>query len=115
MEFGSIPLGSVRPVLRSWIAGVSNDPPSSPVESRVGSGDFGNGPDETTLRQIAEITGGEFYTATSALELQAVFRELHGFIAETNQSIEVSMYFAAAGAMMAVAAFVLSALWHPLL
>jgi Ca-activated chloride channel family protein len=94
---------------------IPDDPPSSPVESRVGGGSFGNGPDEATLRQIADITGGEFYVATSASELQAVFQELHSFVAETNQTIEVSVFFAAAGALIAVAAFVLSTLWHPLL
>jgi Ca-activated chloride channel family protein len=90
-------------------------PPSNPApESRVGSGSFGNGPDEATLKQIAEMTGGEFYSATSAGELQTVFQELHSFVAMNNQSVEVSAYFAAIGTFLALAAFFLSALWHPL-
>ncbi|HJR82102.1 MAG TPA: VWA domain-containing protein [Anaerolineales bacterium] len=111
----SIGFGTTRAaVMDCWnLAPVES--PSSPVESKVGSGRFGNGPDETTLKQIAEITGGEFYSATSALELQAVFQELHNFIAETNKTIEVSVFFAAVGAMIALIAFLLATLWHPLL
>jgi Ca-activated chloride channel family protein len=91
-------------------------PPSNPgLESKVGGGSFGNGPDEATLKQIAEMTGGEFYSATSADELQMVFQELHSFVAMTNKTIEVSAYFAATGTFLAMAAFFLAALWHPLL
>jgi hypothetical protein len=73
---------------------VPDESPSSPgFESRVGNGSFGNGPDETTLKQIAEITGGEFYAATSALELQAVFEELHSLVAETNKRLRLVCFF----------------------
>jgi hypothetical protein len=44
-----------------------------------------------------------------------VFQELHSFVAMTNKTIEVSAVFAAIGTLMAMAAFVLSMLWHPLL
>jgi Ca-activated chloride channel family protein len=112
----SIGFGTTKAAIMDCWNPFPDDPPSSSaLESQVGGGSFGNAPDETTLKQIAEITGGKFYAATSALELQAVFQELHSFIAETNKTIEVSVFFAAAGALMAMAAFVLSALWHPLL
>ena len=61
------------------------------------------------------MTGGEFYSATNASDLHAVFQELHSFVAETNQTIEVSVFFAATGVVMTMAAFILSVLWHPLL
>jgi len=93
-----------------------DDPPGNPgSESRVSGGSFGSGPDVATLKQIAEMTGGEFYSATSAADLQMVFQELHSFIAQTNKTIEVSVYFAAAGGVLAMAAFLLSVVWHPLL
>ncbi len=112
----SIGFGTTRAAVMDCWNLVPDDPSSSPgFESRVGSGSFGNGPDEATLRQIANMTGGEFYAATNALELQAVFQELHSFVAETNRTVEVSVFFVAAGAMIAMAAFVLSVLWHPLL
>ena len=112
----SIGFGTTRTAIMDCWTPFPDHPPGSPqVESRVGSGSFGSGTDETTLKQIAEMTGGEFYSATSAEELQGVFQSLHSYIAMTNQTIEVSAYFAALGAVMAVAALVLSALWHPLL
>jgi len=102
-------------IMDCWRLSPENPPSNPGLESRVGGGSFGNGPDEATLKQIAEITGGKFYSATSAVELQTVFQDLHSFIAMTNKTIEVSVFFAAAGAIMAMAALVLSALWHPLL
>jgi Ca-activated chloride channel family protein len=90
-----------------------DDPPG--VEDQVGGGSFGNGPDEATLRQIAEMTGGKFYSASSAPELQTVFQDLHNYVAMSNKTIEVSVFFAAIGVIMVVAAWMLSMLWHPLL
>lgn len=84
------------------------------LELQLGGASFGSEPDEVTLKQIAEITGGKFYSATSAAELQMVFQNLHNFIAVTNKTIELSVCFAAAGAMMAITAWILSLLWHPL-
>lgn len=85
------------------------------LESSPGSGGFGAGPDEITLRQIAKMTGGEFYSATSAAELQTVFQNLHGTLAMANQTIEVSVFFAAVGAIMILIAFLLSLFRHPVL
>jgi Ca-activated chloride channel family protein len=112
----SIGFGTTKAaVMDCWNLYADPPPSNSAVESRVGGGSFGNGPDEATLKQIAEMTGGEFYSATSADELQIVFQELHSFVAMTNQTIEVTAYFAAIGTFLAMAAFLLSALWHPLL
>jgi len=92
------------------------DPPSGQgLESPIAGGSFGNGPDEATLKQIAEMTGGEFYNATSAANLYLVFQKLHSYVAMTNKTMEISVYFAAASVMLAMAAFVLSMLWHPVL
>jgi Ca-activated chloride channel family protein len=89
--------------------------PVNPGLESLSGGSFGSGPDEATLRQIAEMTGGKFYSATSAAELQLVFQELGNFIATSNKTIEVSVFLAAAAAILAVAAFILSLIWHPLL
>jgi Ca-activated chloride channel family protein len=83
--------------------------------SRAGSTGFGNGPDEATLKEIADMTGGEFYSATSAAELQLVFQRLHQSIALANQSVEVSVFFAALGVVLAMMALILAVLWHPVL
>lgn len=87
----------------------------SPGLETPGSGGFGAEPDEVTLKQIAKMTGGEFYSATSASELQLVFQDLHEFVAASNQTIEISVLFTALGLLLAAAACVLSWLWHPLL
>jgi Ca-activated chloride channel family protein len=79
------------------------------------SGGFTNGPDEDTLKQIAELTGGEFYSATDAAELQLVFQNLHKYLSSTNQAVEISVYFAALATLAIVAGLILSLFWHPLL
>lgn len=85
------------------------------LESYSSGGSFGTEPDEATLKQIAEMTGGRFYTATSAAELQRVFQNLGSYIAPTNQTMEISVYFAALGVILLIAALLLSLRWHPLL
>lgn len=102
-------------IMDCWNLAGDAGPDSEAVEASPTSGSFGDGPDETTLRQIAEITGGKFYSATSAFELQAVFNELHSDLAATNKTIEVSVFFTAAGVVLALSAFALSLFWHPLL
>lgn len=109
----SIGFGTTNAAIMDCWNRFPDDPPG--VEDPVGGGSFGNGPDETTLKQIAEMTGGKFYSATSAAELQTVFQDLHNYVAMTNQTIEVSVFFVAVGVMMALAALLLSMLWHPLL
>lgn len=109
----SIGFGTTNAAIMDCWNRYPDDPPG--VEDHVGGGSFGNGPDEATLKQIAEMTGGKFYSATSAAELQTVFQDLHNYVAMTNKTIEVSVFFAAIGAMMAMIALILSFLWHPLL
>ncbi len=94
---------------------LAGDPSSNPgVQAPTGQ-NFGSGPDEATLKQIAEITGGKFYSATSAGQLQQVFRSLRSTLVTSNQIVEISVYFAALGVIIGLAALILSILWHPLL
>ena len=84
-----------------------------------GGGGFGGGGfrreiDEETLTQIAEMTGGEYYVATSASELQQVFRDLPTYVIATRETTEVSVFFTAIAALMAILAVVLGLRWHPL-
>jgi Ca-activated chloride channel family protein len=112
----SIGFGTTNAAIMDCWNRFPDDPPNNPnIESQVGAGSSGNGPDQETLKQIAEMTGGEFYSATSAAELQMVFEKLHSYVAMTNKTIEVSAFFAAIGTVMAMAAFLLSVLWHTLL
>ena len=79
-----------------------------------GGGGFRRGIDEETLIQIAEITGGEYYEATSASELDEVFKSLPTYLITKRETTEVSFAFTALGALLAGAATLLSMLWNPL-
>lgn len=87
-----------------------------------GGGGFGNNPggfrtgiDEATLKQIASTTGGKYYTATSADELQKVFQNLPTYLITKHEIIELSVVFTGVGALLALLAISLSFLWRPLL
>jgi Ca-activated chloride channel family protein len=77
-------------------------------------GPFRRGIDEPTLKQIAAMTGGAYYSASSAGELQEVFEELPTYLTTKEETMEVSVAFAAAGALLAALALILSLIWHPL-
>ncbi len=79
-----------------------------------GRGGFRRGIDEVTLQQIADMTGGVYYSAESSSELQNVFAELPTNIIVKHDVTEVSVLFAAVGALLAACAIALSLLWHPL-
>jgi Ca-activated chloride channel family protein len=79
-----------------------------------GFGGFRRGIDEETLKQVAAITGGEYYSAESAGELQRVFEGLPTSLITKHEVIEISVIFTALGALLAAAAIGLSLLWRPL-
>ncbi len=83
-----------------------------------GGGGFGGwfqrGIDEATLREVAQSTGGKYFTATSANELQTVFERLPTNLTTRKATTEVSVFFVAFAALMAAAAIGLSMLWNPL-
>jgi Ca-activated chloride channel homolog len=79
-----------------------------------GSGGFRRGIDEDTLIQIAELTDGEYYSATSASELDEVFKSLPTYLITKQETTEISVWFSAVGALVAAAAILLSMLWNPL-
>lgn len=79
-----------------------------------GGGFFRRGIDEETLKQIASLTGGTYYSASSAGELQDVFRNLPVYLITKHETTEISVIFTAIGALLAAIAIVLSVIWHPL-
>ncbi len=70
--------------------------------------------DDVTLRQIADLTGGEYYAAGSAGELENVFQNLPTYVVTTRQNTEITAFFTAAAALLAILALALSFRWHPL-
>jgi Ca-activated chloride channel family protein len=79
-----------------------------------GFGGFRRGIDEETLKEVSALTGGDYYSAESAAELETVFRELPTSLITRNETTEVSVAFAALAALAAALALGLSQLWHPL-
>jgi Ca-activated chloride channel homolog len=79
-----------------------------------GFGGFRRGIDEDTLKEVADITGGTYYSAESAGELQNVFKELPTNLITKHEITELSVAFTAIGALLAGLAIGLSLLWHPL-
>ncbi len=80
------------------------------------NGPFGMnfGIDEKALQDIAAMTGGKYYTASSADELQQVFDSLPTVLTTREETVEMSVIFAAIAALLVTGAVLLSQLWHPL-
>jgi Ca-activated chloride channel homolog len=80
-----------------------------------GGGGFRRGIDEATLIEVADMTGGEYYSAESAGELQEVFEGLPASFATRPETTEITFLFAALGALLALAALGLALRWQPVL
>ena len=79
-----------------------------------GPGGFRRGIDEDTLRSVAHLTGGEYYPAESASELEQVFRDLPTTTITKAEPVEVSAGFVALGGLLAAFALLLGRAWRPL-
>ena len=79
---------------------------------QTGSQDFRLQIDETTLKQVAELTGGSYYYASSANELEGVFQNLPTFLTATREMIEISAFFTAFAVIMIILAMFLSFRWY---
>ena len=100
------------------------DPNGGPVFGSSGAvgggGGGGQGPggrrflviDEPTLIKVADMTGGRYYKAQDAGQLRDVFDKLPKQVVVQTRKREVSVVFAALGALLAIAAVGLSLLWN---
>lgn len=79
-----------------------------------GGGGFRRGIDDVTLKQVADMTSGTYYSAESASELQEAFKNLPTYLITKHEITEISVVFAALGAFLAAIAIALSLLWNPL-
>ena len=77
-------------------------------------GRFRMGIDEATLKQIATMTGGAYYRAASAAALQDVFQNLPTYLITKHVTTEVTVFFTAFGAFLAMIAIALAISWNPL-
>jgi Ca-activated chloride channel family protein len=67
--------------------------------------------DRTTLRQIADQTGGSFHTAASVQELEQVYRNIGSQIGYTTEQRDISWRFLLAGLLVLFGAGGAALLW----
>lgn len=115
--FGTANGGAMRCVQQ----GPGNDPQfggrgfaTDPFGGGGGGGNFRRGIDEDTLKQIADLTGGEYYSAESATDLQTVFENLPTSMITRQEHLEISVVFVGIGALLALIAITLSMRWNML-
>jgi Ca-activated chloride channel family protein len=98
--------------LRGYPGGFGAGPFSGP-----GGGGFGGrrglAPDPATLRAIADTTGGKFFRAKSAGDVNEAYSALGSKLGRKPGTREVTDWFAVGGAALLVLAGALSALWSP--
>jgi Ca-activated chloride channel homolog len=79
-----------------------------------GPSGFRRGIDERTLQQVAALTGGSYYPAESAGELEQVFLGLPTNLITKHEVVEVSAGFVGLGGLLTALAFLLGKAWRPL-
>ncbi len=77
-------------------------------------GGFRRGIDDTTLIQVANLTGGQYYPAESASELESVFAGLPTSLITKHETIEISVGFVALALGLAALGVLLGRAWRPL-
>ena len=74
----------------------------------------GGGPlvaDEPTLRQVASITGGTYFAASDAAQLQEVLEDLPRHVQVQQREIEVSVWLAALAGLLVLLAVGAAVRW----
>jgi Ca-activated chloride channel family protein len=67
--------------------------------------------DEQTLKQIANMTLGEYFYAGTATDLKKVYQTLNARVVMEKKQTEITALFAAAAAATALLSALLSLLW----
>ena len=113
--------------LRVYTIGFGTTTPSPMVcdSSQIGDrrggrgGGFGGGPggrspliaDDGALKQVASTTGGQFYKAEDAAQLQSALTDLPAAITVTHEDRDLSAGFAAVGGLLVALAIALALWW----
>ena len=67
--------------------------------------------DEDALKEVARITHGEYYYAGTAEDLKKVYQSLSSRVVTERKEVEITAFFAAAGALLALMSAGLSVFW----
>ncbi len=108
--------------------GTTEPAPSVCASSQLSDGDFGGGrgggfgggpggrsplvADDDTLKQVAATTGGRFYKAQSADQLQGALSDLPRTITVTHEDKDLAAWFSGLGGLLIAAAVGLSLWWN---
>src|SRR5207244_13127217 len=68
-------------------------------------------PSPGTLRQVAQLSGGSFFTATNDTRLREVYERLGSRLGHRRETREITDVFAGGSAALLLAGGALSALW----
>lgn len=68
--------------------------------------------DEDALRSVADTTGGQYYRAESADQLQEALGDLPSHVTVTTEQVDIASWFAGAGGLLVAAALGLSLWWN---
>ena len=112
--FGSQEGGQLDPVCRQQFMGNEPGAAFGGGGGFGGAGGFRRGIDEGTLRQVADLTGGTYYPAESAADLQHVLSNLPTTLITKHEVVEVSAGFVGLGGILAAIALLLGRAWRPL-
>ena len=126
--FGTADGGAFEPQCAAQFLGREPFQPGPPGGGAFGGGGFGGGAgggagggggfrrgiDEATLQQIADQTGGKYYSAESAGDLQSVFQSLPTYLITKHEVVEISVGFVAIAGLLAGCSMLLSQAWRPL-
>jgi Ca-activated chloride channel family protein len=113
--FGSAEGGQLEPTCRRQFLG--NEPGGGfggGFGGGGGGGGFRRGIDEDTLRAVADLTGGTYYPAESAQQLEQVFAKLPTTLITRQEVVEVSSVFVGLGGLLAAVSLLLGRAWRPL-
>src|SRR6185312_3108696 len=116
----TIGFGTTNPAPAVCNAGqIGRDVPGD-VPFDVGGGPGFGGPggrrfldiDEPTLQTVAKMTGGEYFRAQDAAQLDKVFGDLPTEVVTQHRREELTVWFVLVGAILAAAAIGLSLAWN---
>ena len=123
----TIGFGTANPGGRPPLCGIGSEPGDNgqfDPGGNFGGGGFGGfggtgggfrrAIDENTLTAIADATGGKYYPAESAEQLNDVFQKLPTNLIVSHEVVEVSVAFVAIGTVLLALAILLGQRWRPL-
>ena len=110
----TIGFGSTRPA--PMVCSPSQVNGDSPFRDPQAGG-FGRGGryqviDEEMMTQVADMTGGEYFQAEDAQELHEVLKDLPSSISLQRKDMEITVWFALAGALLVMVAVGLAQWWN---